>query len=236
MAVTRAMSVAEMRSFVRSALDTDVTDLPNDLLDRYLIDGGNRIDAFTDSWTFREVQYTFATVADTQTYKLRNPDRNSAFDYDIARIIDVRGPTWSLESRPHQAARDWFSASSTTTGQPRWFTTWADRLYLWPTPSSAVNLSVSGYRDGIDWVGESATPDFPDEFHDLIATWGVSMAFAREGDGGMAAFYADRFNEELNRRSTSYLVRGTEGPLVMNGGFLGPNARRLGRPLFDWEL
>lgn len=228
------MTLAEMRTFVRSALDTDSTDLPDALLDRYLIDGSDRVESFSNSWTFREVDYSLSVVSGTQTYKLRAPTRNAGFTANVARITDIRGTTISLEPRAHDMARNWFT-STVTSGTPRWYSVWADNLYLWPKPASSATYSVTGYRDGIDWVGTSAAPDFPDEFHELIAWWGVSMSYAREGDPGMSGYYADRFNEALNRRSESFLHRGAEQPLVMNSGFLGPRAMRLGRPRFDWE-
>lgn len=236
MAVTKAMTLAQMRTFVRSALDTDSTDVPDDLLDRWLIEGSDRIESFSDTWTFREVDEDFSVVAGTQSYKIRNPSRNAGISADIHRIEDLWGPFGALEPRNHQRIRAQYLSTTTATSTPRWYSIWADSLYLWPKPSANGTYYLSGYREPTDWVGSAAAPDFPDEFHELVAWWALSLGHAREGDPGMAAYYSDLFQSTLGSRAASYVTRGVEQPLILNAEAVDlATALPFGRMRYDWE-
>jgi hypothetical protein len=234
------MSLQDMRDFVRDTVDTDDIDLPNALVDTYIIDGADRADAASDSWQFREVSYTFDLVANQQAYVFRGSETlATGITEPLVRVIDVRGPNWSCKPVSHRLARERVSQDSIVTGEhPTEFSVWGDSLYFWPTPStSGTTMQLLGYRAQRDWVADNDTPDFPPEFHRAISWWAISRAHAREGDPGLAAFYGDQFVAFVERAKTSYVVGLDAQPFIMNGAgrdrFRAENS--LGPLIFDWE-
>lgn len=233
------MSLQDMRDFVRTALDTDTTDLPDTLLDRYIIDGSNRVEQFSDEWIFRAVDYTFATVANQQAYDIRSSARVSGITQPVANVLDVRGPNWSLMPKDHQRQRREWRATSTNKSTPSEFTVWANSLYLWPTPGTIANLSITGYRSPIDWVSTTPTaPDYPAEFHELIAWWALNRAHAHEADAQMADFYRTEFAPALAMRARPWMVGLDAQPLVIGGKNTTEQWRArngMGPLIYTWE-
>jgi hypothetical protein len=232
------MSLQDMRDFVRSALDTDIIDLPDGLLDRYIVDGSNRVEAFSDRWTFRQVDYSFTTVAGAQSYDIRSDARVTGITQPIVTITDVRAPNWSLKPADHSRLRSQWRASTSSRATPRATPSGADSLYLWPIPSSAQSISISGYRQGIDWVSTTPTsPDMPSDFHELIAWWALNRGHAREGDPQMADFYRNEFERELPRRSSNWITGLDAQPLVLGGDATetDPQLSGLGPLTWPWE-
>lgn len=213
-----AMTLTDMETYVWDVVDTDSSDLPQTLVDQFIIDGANRVEQFSDSWKFREVDYSFSTVASTQSYTISGTGTLVAgVTYPIARVVDVRGPTFSMKPVSHRADRSAYMATTTVSSQyPSEFSLWADKIYLWPTPSAVISVSITGYRDPIDWVGTAATPDYPDDFHLLIAQWAVSRAHAREGDAGLSAYYRDEFYTSLKNMAPSWQSGVDAQPFVLN--------------------
>lgn len=211
------MTLQNMRDFVRDTLDTDSTDLPDSILDRFIIDGSNRVDAYSTEWRFRAVDYTFSTVIGTQTYQITGTPLVSGVTYPIINVVDVRGSNWSLQPRDHQKQRSEWRASTTNRSTPSEYTLWGDKLYLWPTPGTVASISITGYRDAIDWVGTAVTPDFPNDFHELIAWWALNRAHAREGDAQMSDFYRQEFEGALAKRADAWVVGLDAQPLVIGG-------------------
>lgn len=210
------MTLQDMRDFVRDALDTDSTDLGDDLLDRYILDGSNRVESYSDHWSFRAVDYTFTTIAGTQAYDIRSDGRVVGITLPLLDVVDVRSPNWSLKPRDHQKMRKTLRSSTPSTANPTAFTEWADSLYLWPIPDSAIDISITGYRQGLDWVSDNPTsPDFPAEFHEIIAWWALNRGHAREGDPQMADFYRSEFADALKSRSDAWVAGVNAQPLVM---------------------
>lgn len=232
------MTTVQMRTFVRDNLDTDSTDLPDDLLDGWLIEGAQQIENYSDTWIFRAVEYSFSTVAGTASYNLSDATgltRKTGITNNLLRVDDVRGPNWVIEPAVHSEMRMLYPTTASN-GVPRRYSTWAYKLFLWPTPSSIQTVEVNGYRESTDWLSTTpTTPDLPDEFHHLVALWGTSRAYAREGDPGMASFFENEFSSGLQRRASHYMINSFEQPLVLNEG-IGASERRPYRRLFyDYE-
>lgn len=235
-----SMTLADMRTFVYDTLDTDSTDLPTDLLDRFFIDGNQRVEATSDSWEFRQVDYTFTTTAGTQAYNVRDAAALvSGVEQPLRSISDARGPLWSIRPEDHRVMRARTRATATFTGQPTTMTLWGSSLYLWPTPNDAYAISLTAIREPIDWVGTSGTPDLPDDLAELVLWWGLSRAYARDGDLVSAQFHRDEFFVELPKRAAQYMGTLTAQPLILGGGTGLKNDFALSHwlaPLvFDWE-
>lgn len=234
------MTLQDMRDFVRAALDTDTTDLPDALLDRYILDGSNRIDSHSNEWSFRAVDYTFNTVNGTQAYLIRGASLVSGVTLPVVNVTDVRAPNWSLRPGDHQKLRRDWRATSTNKSNPTDWTLWGNSIYLWPIPGSVQAISITGYRDGIDWVtlGASSKPDFPDDFHEMIAWWALNRAHAREGDAQMSDFYRSEFGAALKDRADNWTQGLDAQPLVVGGRQAASPWRTqtaLGPLIYPWE-
>lgn len=236
-----AMTLTNMEDYVYDVVDTDSTDLPTALVDQFIIDGCNRIEQFSDSWKFREVDYSISTVAGTQSYTISGSGTlTSGITYPIARVVDVRGPTFSMKPVSHRADRSAYMASTTVSSQyPMEYSLWGDKIYFWPKPSTVISVSITGYRDPIDWVTTAPTaPDYPDDFHLLIAQWAVSRAHAREGDAGLAMFYRDEFYTSLHNMAPSYQSGVDAQPFVLNQSGdtdTWRTSKALGPLIYPWE-
>lgn len=211
------MSLADMRTFVRDHLESDVEELPNSLLDRFLYDGSNRIENFTRKWSFRAVEYTLPVVSGQQTYDL-DTVASLISPAPLAFITDVRGENWTLKPQDHRAMRAVRPASITSQGTPTRWSQWGRTLYLWPTPSVTADYTILGYRQGLDWIASNSSPDFPEAFHELIAWWALNRAYAFLDDPELSAFYREEFGSELRGRAKHYVHATTAQPFVMGGG------------------
>lgn len=222
MATTIAMDLTEMRTFVRNHLDVDSTELPDSLLDRFIIDGADRIErasvALGGRWSFREVTYGFTVAGGTASYDLDTyAGLNGGALAPLAFLDEVRGPTWSLLPEDHRAMRARNSRTSPATGTPRWFTVWGRKLYLWPTPAASGDYEASGTRKGKDWVATNAAPDFPDEFHELIAGWALTRAYIQQDDIELATIYREEWAQTVKERAVPYIVGNQAQPFALNG-------------------
>ncbi len=211
------MDLAAMREFVRGHLDSDSEELPDLVIDRFFQDGSNRIENYSRTWAFRAVEYTLTTVESTQSYDL-DTTTTLIDPAPLRKITDVRGPTYSLTPRDHRAMRERNSSTSSSVGNPKVWTVWGRTLYLWPTPSEAVAYTLTGYRGIVDWIATNSAPDFPEEFHELIAWWGLNRSYAMLDDPEMATFYREEFASELRGRAKHHTNAQTGAPLVMGGG------------------
>ena len=102
------MTRTQIRTFVRDHLDVDDIELPDSLLDVFILDGHSRIDNFSRRWSFREVAYTFTVSEDTQAYDISSEnsvDRAFGIDEPIASIENVRGPTSMIPYQDHARMR-----------------------------------------------------------------------------------------------------------------------------------
>jgi hypothetical protein len=95
-------------------------------------------------------------------------------------------------------------------------------LALWPTPSSAVSLTVDGYRAIPDLVNGTDEPQLPEDFHALISDGARMLEYERQDDTRYAVAKAD-FEKGL--RDLKWYLHGL--PDARPSGAGGP-ASRLG--------
>lgn len=230
-----ALSLDQIRTYVRTHLDIEQDDLPDVILDTFIREGSKRIERAEARWPFYEAIYTWTVTPDpTGLYD------KAAIDPELDQIANISlgtfgplqwvGPDVMTELRAQQPE---------SVGRPRFYSTWADSLTFHPLLDVAYDLTVRGYRKAADWVaaGAGATPDMPDELHNTVAMWALSRAYSQQEDPELAAVYERMFSDELNEFRRRLVVTPHEQPLVLNSGSLGlnPNTLLL-RPRFDWEL
>lgn len=234
-----SMDANAIRQFVWSHLDVDSEELSADLLNVFMRDAVIRIISFFDeSPIWLQVDYSFNTVANQQSYDL-DSTIGLITPQPLQVVDEVRGPLYSLTPRPHRQIRSEYRVDAPAS-RPQNYSIWGRKLYLWPKPADAETYNILGIRrPDWDWITSgTATPDVPEEFHPLIAQWTLSRAYAQQDDPEMADFYRSEFTSELSNISTRWINNLTAQPLIMNGGRISEpyrTQRTLGPLTYPWE-
>src|SRR5690348_16327402 len=113
-----SMTLDDMRNFVYDSVDTHANDLPTSVLDRYIIDGAERVESFSDAYSFRQVDYTITTTAGVQSYDVRSDSRVQGVTFPLRSITDARGDNCSLKPDDHRTMRARYAVSSIPQGKP----------------------------------------------------------------------------------------------------------------------
>lgn len=229
-----SMSLAEIRSFIREHLDSDDEELPNSLIDRFIYNGSNKLEQNSRTWDFRAVEYSFSATTDQRDYDLDSYSGLTS-PAPLADVVAIQGESYELKPADHRKMRVLYTPNAST-GSPRYFSKWGRTLYLWPTPSSALDYTVIGYRQPLDWIADNTSPDFPDDLHELIAWWALNRAYVFLDDPELADFYRSEFDRELKIRGRQYLTGLDAQPFSVNGGLQsGGSVPWANRARYDWE-
>ena len=229
-----ALSLQQIRDYVRTALDLELDDLPDTLLDMWAREGSKRIERAETRWPFYETIYTWSVVPDPSGVYLM-----TLVDANLDQISSIDVPDFGPLKWVGTDVLDTLKAQGPdATGRPVYYTTWGTNILFYPALDTTYSLTVRGYRKATDWVsqGAGATPDLPDELHNTVATWTLSKAYAQQEDPELAALYERQFSDELNEMRRRLLVAPPQQPLVLNSGALLNGSNMLVRPRFDWEL
>ena len=219
-----ALTLAQLRSQVRSMADLDEVDLPDSLIDQYAREGFQRIYALERKWPYLEGTYTFTTVANQREYPIASIG-------DIREIISVvdtsaSGERFTLIS-PAEAEEIWLG-NTDTPGRPYFFSFWDKKIYLWPKPDSAYPITLRAYRNPVyTWLSNTAQNiDLDEWFHQILPYFILGRVYQRQEDAELSAMHMRSFEEgvALARRD---LMRGSSAqPVVMSGGRRYPTMRR----------
>lgn len=230
-----ALSLDQIRTYVRTHLDIEVEDLPDAVLDTFIREGSKRIERAEARWPFYEAYFTWSPAV-TATGLYLKSDISPTLDQVAAIVNGIHGP---LQWIGPDAMMVLQQSSPQATGRPRFYSAWADNLQFHPNLDVVYTFTVRGYRRSEDWVaaGAGAVPDLPDELHNTVAMWALARAYAQQEDPELASVYERMFSDELNEFRRRLVITPHEQPLVLNGGALGNTPHTiLARPRFDWEL
>jgi hypothetical protein len=222
-----AMTLQNLRDFVRSFLDLDTTDLPDSLLDVFLLEGADRISRGGLRWNFYQASYTLVTTPSDPTYTYA--EIGSALD----SVDSLVGNNRLLQRRSHEELEEQFAFSSAT-GAPTFWSTWNSTVYLWPTPGAAYTYTVRGYRKPTAMVAAGSTPDMPEELHRLVGIWGCVRAYENQDDDIMANMLLSSFEQQLAVIRKRYEAFDRGGSTVL-GGKRTPDLVPLNRLRYSWE-
>lgn len=227
-----ALTLDDIRTFVRAHLDLDTEDLPNSVLDVFIREGSKRIERAAPRWPFYAKTWTLTTVGGQRDYAFSaiatDVDQIAAISRDDmplswvgADVYDIVNPTNTLGS-----------------GKPVRYTWWGTTLSLHPTPDAAYALTVRGYRTPTDWVaaGAGANPDLPDELHNTVATWALAKAYTQQEDPELGSVYERQFAEELAEFKRRIDSTPLPQPLVLNGTATSRMWPAPWPPRFDWQV
>jgi len=222
-----AMTVQEMRDYVRSSLDSDETELPDALLDVWRNSATNRVQRTFEPWSFYETSWTFSTATNEVPF--------SSIDTTVESVTSIEGDNWLLKYVAHEAAVSRYAWGTTTTSSPTEWSQHGSSVFIWPTPDSTLTLTARGRRAPVDATASSETVDLPDEFHPLIAEYMLARAYEQQDDDIMSQQKFGRFEAELEAYRRRYLRASNAGVQIM-GGTCSYNSMGLpARQAYDWE-
>lgn len=228
------MSLQQIRDFVRTHLDLEVDDLPDDLLDTFIRDGSRRIERAEGRWPFYEQTYPLTTSPTVDTYA----KTTIGADLDQIQGISVNDRRLPLSWIGMDELTELQTTQPTMTSRPVYFSEWNGSVVLFPIPDIAYNLTVRAFRKATDWVtaGAGALPDMPDELHNTVATFALAKSYAQQEDPEMSAIYERQFTDELEEYMRRLAPTPYSQPLILNGG---PRSRsgspqRAGRPWYSY--
>ncbi len=208
------MNRGELRQLVRDISRTNVQDVADAVLDRYMDEGyfevvSNRF----WPWTYVQVPETVTMIPDVNEYSL------TAAVKRIVAIVEVE-QRYSL--RP-VAQSDWVRTQESirSTSRPIWFSFTNSVLYLWPVPASTDTLDVYYHTHPL-WASDDAeTPPFDETFHSIIADWALVRLWEQEEDFDKSDTYRSRFELKMQRMGQFYNSEVNERPLIFGGGSSG---------------
>jgi hypothetical protein len=220
------LSLQDARDYVRSFLDSDEDELPNILVDPWILEGLSRIQRLPFISTYYAKSWTLTSTPSSQEYPL------DGIAADIDEIVSVQGPNWLLRQRPHEILVDKYAFSTAGTDNPTEYSVFAGSLFLWMTPSGTDTYVLRGYRTPLQPSAASDVFDVPPEFHSVIAEYALARAYEQFDDPDMATEKFNRCTENIDIFSRRYRRGAVGGALVIGEGvgILWPH-----RLLWPWE-
>lgn len=207
-----AMTLQQIRDYVRDHMDLEEDDLPNHVLDTFIREGSRRIERADAHWPFYQAITTFTLSPEQGRIKLAEV----ADDLDKLVLLK-RGDDQLLR---YVGVRELMQLRETRRSRPTYWTQWGDTLIFWPTPDTEAEIQLLYYRRPHDWVADGAggVPDMPEELHEAIASWALAHAYAQQEDPEMAALYIQKWQDQLTTFKRTINEMPLEQPIVLNGG------------------
>ena len=215
-----ALTLAQIRTQVRSVVDIDSTDIDDTTLDTMIGQGFDLIVYSEKRWPFFEVRTTFNTVNGTKDYTIATlagaPD---AVTQGIRDVLAVRNDDHVLQYIGSDSADFDYPLNSLPSGSPWEWSFWNDTLRLYPVPDSAETIYVRAIRNPTAFgLGSSSgsSPDLPDPFHAVLATYAISAAYFQQEDPTMGNQYMALFTSQLDNLARRYADTPAPQPMIAN--------------------
>ena len=222
-----------MRDYTRAVVDIDTTDIANSTLNTFIREGYDAVVYSEKRWPFYEVNTTFNTVNSQKDYTLTEAGTNISVSLDSATLTPGFREIGHLMTDGHvleYLGRDdgdlVYPLDSNSTGEPWYWSEWGDSIRLYPTPSSALTIYARGYRNAVEFGGNTAiyraaiantdTPDLPDPFDNVLSLYSIYRAYQQQEDSGMAQQYYVAFVGELENLTARYKSAPAPQPVVLN--------------------
>ena len=232
-----------MRDYVRNVVDIDTTDITDSTMNTFIREGYNAVVYSEKRWPFYEFATTFDTVASQKDYPLSTVGASISVTHDGGSIAPGVRELASLKTDNHVLTFIGYDdgdiiypLDSNTTGNPWYWAMWGDgtssvpttnmTVRLFPTPSSIKTIYVRGYRNAIDFGGNTAvhrssiadtdTPDWPDPFDNVLTLYLLYRSYQQQEDPGMANQYFALFQGELDNLRARFEDTPSPQPLRLN--------------------
>jgi len=212
------VDISTMRSYVRSVVDIDSSDISDDTLNRFLGEGYDLIVYTEKRWPFFEKATTFDTVSSQKDYTLAAV--GASVTNGLREVAALRTDDHVITFVGRDEGDIVYPLNVNGTGAPWWWSYWAESVRLYPTPTSVQTINVRGYANPAAFgagVADAVEPsDLPDPFHVVIATYGIARAYEQQEDPLMAQQYLSIFYQELDNLKARYDDMPAPQPVVLN--------------------
>lgn len=208
------MNLSEMSTFVRDHAQTDTEDAPDSTLTVYAGAAYRDIQRRVHPWPDKLDTYTFTTVAGQSTYLF-----NTFTSTDLEFITSVVGPDRVLSYASHEQMRELNTPSITSGANPSLYAVSKTSITLWPVPSGAVTITVTGYRTFTEWPVGSTEPDLDRGFDIPICWYMLSKYYLGQEDLEMAAKFQGDYESDLATQIAAAMRTSTvtAGPRIFGG-------------------
>lgn len=234
------MQIQEMRAYIRSVVEIDSGDISDDVLNRFLGEGYDQMVYSEKRWPWYETTGTFLTVAAQQDYTLTAVGAGIA--NGLREIQSLRRDNQVISYVGIDDGDIAYPVNLTGSGNSAFWSYWGETVRLYPIPGGGETIYVRGYKNpgafGAGSVDGTSPPDFPEPFHIVIATYGLSRAYEQQEDLEMGSTYYNLFARELDNLRGRYLDSPAPQPLILNNNRLSRwSAQNLmaGRLRYSWE-
>ncbi len=229
------MTLQEMRDFVRTHADADITDAPDSSLSVYGRIAYNDILSRTD-WPHLWVTYPLTTVAGQSVYPLSSIDLGDL--EQVSSVVDTTNLGRRLIYISQSDGDLAFGAPIGATSEvANAFNVSNGTIILYPTPGvSGKVYQVRGRRAPAEWpTTAGSVPDLPASLHTAIAWYMLSSYFLSQEDTQMAGAYLNEFEQMVRRHVGSESVKEFSArPMVMGGqNYYAPNFTRFVRGMLE---
>ena len=206
-----------MRSYVRSVVDIDSSDISDDTMNRFLGEGYDVIVYSEKRWPVFEVESTFSTVATQKAYTLAVV--GGSVTNGLRDIASLRTDDHVITYVGRDTGDVVYPLDVSGTGEPWWWSYWAEKVRLYPTPSAVHTVTLRGYAEpaafGAGSSDATEPSDLPTPFHIVVATYGIARAYEQQEDPVMAAQYFAVFNQELDNLRARYEDTPSPQPIIV---------------------
>jgi hypothetical protein len=208
------VNLQQLRDAIRTQLDMDDEELPNQLLDGYLQEGYSRTIAMENRWPFFEASWPVASIGDT--FIDLPSDCNVQ---QIVTLIDGVTGIRLMQIAPELAEDNFVNQSAAT--QPIYYTIWGSQITLWPHyAGDPRSFTLRGYRLEHDWIadGASAEVDADIRLHQLLVHYAIGLAYAQQEDEVLEDVYMKRWQQSYLAVHNAICAPRHHRPLILNGG------------------
>jgi hypothetical protein len=219
-----SITLATLRSQVRSMADLDETDLPDSVIDQFAREGFQRIYTLERRWPYLQETYTFNTVAQQREYTI-----SAIGDIrDIISVVDTSSSGNRFTLIDHNNAEEVWLGNTDVPSRSYFFSIWDGKLYFWPKPDAVYPITVRAYRNPTyTWLSNAAlTIDIDEWFHALLPYFVLSRVYQRQEDSELAAMYMRSFEEGVALARRDLMKASSAQPVIMSGGRKYPTMRR----------
>jgi hypothetical protein len=210
-----AFTLQQIRDYVRSYLDLDDTDLPDNLIDAWATEGSLLIERAEKRWPFYESTWSLNTTSGVAEYEI-----TAALGSDVRELVSCTGPRYELHWISTDEANARWTVAADTSGDPLYWSTWGTTtITLWPTPTDAETFTFRGYRAPSDWVldGAGGTPDFPADLHHALVAFVLARAYLQQEDEALGHENMRIFEASLSAFQRRMNDLPGNQPMVLNG-------------------
>lgn len=155
-------------------------------------------------WPFLEASANISEVVSTQTYSLSGVSYQKI--YDITRNDPSTTDNYKLVYVDNKDYDELF-AENTTSGDPRYYTIWANVLKLdVPSDESGTNsLTIKYYKTLSDLSGDSDTSNIPARYHNLLVLYAYMIGLEETEDANTVAKVRNEYEDGIRKMKADLL-------------------------------